>query len=192
MSIPVSPAVEAAARALEFTSSPSGPLVAVPRMVVHAWRGWFDEDGEPELQRGSDYARANAVRDAAGVIPVGQGQALVLSGPQRTAFHRTAQGGYLIRWMDARSPAALLAAAVGVRTGWVVLPDTWQVPPGGALLLPAATPGKRLGPGDALDLPLSTGTYAVELLRSWDGDVIRTRGVEEVLVQAVRLRRLLG
>ncbi len=60
------------------------------------------------------------------------------------------------------------------------------------LLLPAGTPGSRLGPGDALDLPLSTGTYSVELLRSWDGDVIRARGVEEVLVQAVRLRRLLG
>jgi hypothetical protein len=93
--------------------------------------------------------------------------------------------------MGADSAAGLLGAALGVRHGWSLLQETWRIPPGGAVLTSAGADGRDLGPGDALDLPLSTGTYAVEVLREWEGDVVRARGVEEVLLQAIRLRRLL-
>src|SRR5262245_25391113 len=102
-----------------WISTEGGPHLVLPEKHAAAWEGWrAPSDGRvveatfrcnPEGPA-TDYDRACSVAGWLGVIPVGAGQALVLSGDDtQAAYYRTADGQhYLLRWLYAPSETELL------------------------------------------------------------------------------------
>ena len=95
----------------------AGPLILMPSILLREWSGidvppdrtvsatfrWNVE--EP---RASDYDRACDINDYAGVIPVGNGEGLVLNdAPSATAWMAREWGGLLLRWEYAEDDSAM-------------------------------------------------------------------------------------
>ncbi|MEU3950002.1 immunity 21 family protein [Streptomyces sp. NPDC029526] len=137
-----------------WVESGGGPLVAVPEAVLPFWTG---ADGE---EAASDYDRACEVDDSVGLLPVGDGAALVLGDePAATAYlpeHRT-----LVRWVAADTEDDLLARVPAALETADWEPGVhWRVP-GPVLLFDAAWPGSRSAGTDHLRLTLPPGPYTV-------------------------------
>ncbi|GIF48799.1 beta-phosphoglucomutase-like phosphatase (HAD superfamily) [Asanoa ferruginea] len=114
--------------ALPWIDSTGGPLVVVPTSVLPQWRGtgaYFLANSDSDDW--GDYGRACAVNGYAGLIPVGDVQALVLADePAATTY--LADRRAFVRWIHARSeeeliglvPQAIEAAAWEPVGEWVV------------------------------------------------------------------------
>lgn len=100
----------------EWIESGGGPLLFAPQSALADWHG----NRQPKDRVGlTDYARACAVKDEIGVIPIGTSQALVLGDePDRTSLIVYSSADLMIcRWRWADSEASLLASldSAGVR-----------------------------------------------------------------------------
>lgn len=134
--------------------SGGGPLVAVPTDVLTRWEG-ADSDG-PE----SDYDRACAVADYAGLLAVGPSHALVLGDePSSTVF--LPEHGVFVRWLAAESEAELLGS-VGAALADAAWEEGqgWDVP-GPVVLFDSAWPGSEVEPDNHARVDLEAGRYEV-------------------------------
>ncbi|GAA0926905.1 immunity 21 family protein [Kribbella koreensis] len=124
-----------------------GPLIVVPVSALDSWHGCTMEGtmiGDGTVV--DDYDRACRVDDWAGVIEVGDHQALVLGEVSyRTCY--LAEHRVFIRWSVASSAAELFEAAEAVladdSTPWVDC-GVWETD-GAAVLMDSAEAGEDLG-----------------------------------------------
>lgn len=135
-----------------WVESLGGPLIVVPEAILPSWRGGADEE-PPDAD--DDYERACAVADYAGVIPVGDGQGLVLGDEPATTCYLPEHRAF-VRWAAADSADSLFARAVEVLADptatWHDC-GTWTTG-GPAVLMDSAYAGAELGTADAFgDLP---------------------------------------
>lgn len=140
--------------AVEWVESGGGPLVVVPEAVLSSWSG---ADSEESV---TDYDRACGVAGYAGLVAVGQAQALVLcDDPASTSF--IPEHGLFVRWCAAESEEELLGSVDAALAGAVWEPGQhWDVP-GPAVLFDSAWPGDELEPENHLRVELGPGRYSV-------------------------------
>lgn len=82
---------------MDWIKSAGGPLICVERDLAISWRGVASKVLNPSVEAASDYDRACAVRDYAGVISVGGGSALILGDmPLETSIWERDDGNVLI------------------------------------------------------------------------------------------------
>jgi hypothetical protein len=104
---------------LQWVSTAGGPHLVLPEKCARAWEGWLAPSGGRVVEAtfrcnaegpATDYDRACSVSGWLGVIPVGKGQALVLSGDDtQAAYYRSRRGQhFLLRWLYAPSETELL------------------------------------------------------------------------------------
>ncbi len=139
---------------VQWVDSGGGPLVAVPETVLPFWTG---ADGE---ETASDYDRACEIVGHVGLLPVGDGVALVFGDePASTAF--LPDRGVFVRWSAAGTEAELLASVPAAMQVAEWSPEVrWNVP-GPVRLFDAARPGNAdPGTGQAR-IALDPGRYAV-------------------------------
>ncbi|CAL9599208.1 immunity 21 family protein [Streptomyces sp. enrichment culture] len=160
----------------QWAESGGGPLVAVPEAVLPFWTG---ADGE---EAASDYDRACEVDGPVGLLPVGDGAALVLGDePAATAY--LPEHGVLVRWIAADTEAELLARVpAALDTADWEPPVEWRVP-GPVVLFDAAWPGSHATGTGHLRLALPAGRYGV--------GAAQVRPGPETWLALVRLRPLL-
>ncbi|WP_369198328.1 immunity 21 family protein [Streptomyces djakartensis] len=158
---------------VEWVESGGGPLIAVPETVLPFWAG---ADGE---ETASDYDRACEVDGQAGLLPVGDGTALVLGDePAATAY--LPGSGLFVRWCAADSEEELLASVPSAAATAEWGPElAWRVP-GPVRLFDAAWPGTGLPDTDQVRIALEPGTYTVRAARVQPG--------QETWLDLVRLR----
>jgi hypothetical protein len=162
--------VEARMR-LPWVNTTGGPHLVIPERYASAWEGCFPpSDGRtveasfrcnPEGPA-TDYDRACDVRGWLGVIPVGRGQALVLSGDRTpVTYYRWGRGHFLLRWHYAESETALLDHFHDVQARLPVEEVAAFRHPGGSVYLmdSADRPGRWLVPPTGFELP--RGRYCV-------------------------------
>ncbi|CAL9547049.1 hypothetical protein SUDANB95_04317 [Actinosynnema sp. ALI-1.44] len=169
---------------LEWVGSLGGPLIVVP---VAALADWHGADGAEEVGASGDgageggvddYARACAVPDLAGVIPVGRTAALVLGDdPADTCY--LAEQRVFVRWMAADSAEDLVAAAHAALADPGVEWDEcgrWDVD-GPAVLMDSAFAGAELdlvlGDGSRparAAVPVPAGRWRVQAAQRTGGD----------------------
>jgi hypothetical protein len=109
---------------LTWIESNGGPLVVLPRALLAAWRGTDDPLPGEAIEAtfrwnpggvATDYDRACDVRDYAGVIAVGSGEALVLADePLPTTWLPGHRGGVFVRWRFGPDEACVAAILEGV------------------------------------------------------------------------------
>jgi hypothetical protein len=181
--------VAAAAKKLRFITSEGGPLLFLPERAAKQWWGVCNEEGESVFDKEpTHYDRACAVRGDAGTLKVDGATAVVLGTPDQTALHPLEDGVLLVRWVGADHAAGLLAAAVGPGVYKPLKPtltsngEPW-------LLFDSAQDGRSLGKKDFARITIPKGTYRVELMTEWDGDVSLGGKTSGVMATAVRLRR---
>ena len=94
---------------LEWIESGGGPLIAVPETVLPFWAG---ADGD---ETASDYDRACEVDAAVGLLPVGDGAALVLGDEPASTAYLPAHSAF-VRWCAADSEGSSGPAHAGSST----------------------------------------------------------------------------
>ncbi|MEG8274690.1 immunity 21 family protein [Streptomyces sp. AHA2] len=143
---------------VEWVESGGGPLIAVPETVLPFWAG---ADGE---ETASDYDRACEVDGQAGLLPVGDGTALVLGDePAATAY--LPGPGLFVRWCAADSEEELLASVPSASATAEWGPElAWKVP-GPVRLFDAAWPGTAIADTGQVRIALEPGTYGVRAAR---------------------------
>jgi hypothetical protein len=145
--------------------------LVIPARYAPAWEG-SDAPSEGRIVEATfrydpkgpatDYDRACDVSGWLGVIPVGRGQALVLSGDKTSAaYYHWRRGHYLLRWLYADSETELLDHFHDVHAQLPVEEEAMFRHPGGLVYLMSATdlPGRWLLPHTELSLP--RGRYRV-------------------------------
>ena len=87
---------------MKWIASEGGPLILMEERLLPSWTGCFSADD-------SDYDRACAVDDYAGVIRAGEGSALVLGDEpcQATFWSRPPVEHLIVRWQCADSEGAV-------------------------------------------------------------------------------------
>ncbi|MGW1773731.1 immunity 21 family protein [Streptomyces sp. NPDC002104] len=140
--------------AVEWVESGGGPLIVVPEVVLSSWSG---ADGDASE---TDYDRACGVDGYAGLVAVGQVEALVLGDdPASTSF--LPERGLFVRWCAAASEEELLGSIDVALAEAVWEPEQmWDVP-GAGVLFDAAWPGGELEPDNHLRVELEPGRYSV-------------------------------
>jgi Immunity protein 21 len=139
-----------------FDGPIGGPRLLIERRLLPSWRG---ADANPG--GATDFERACAVGDYAGLIPVGEGVAVVLGEePMPTAIRRTHREGLLlVRWMYAPDDASV--------EGYIAnLPElpfgrprlSWHVADETQFVVEAVQAGPRL-PAEHMPVGLVPGTY---------------------------------
>ncbi|MCX4820618.1 immunity 21 family protein [Streptomyces sp. NBC_01142] len=165
---------------LAWVGSMGGPLVVVPVSALARWGGctpggMINSDGViPD-----DYDRACDVDDLAGVITVGETQALVLADePARSCYLPEFQT--FVRWPAADSESELLAEAEAVlvdpATEWEEC-GTWRTD-GPAVLMDSAEAGADLnveypdggGLPEQAPVPIPPGQWVVRAVQTWAND----------------------
>lgn len=157
---------------LHWMSTEGGPHLVLPEKYASAWEGWASPSGGRVVEAifrcnpdgpATDYDRACSVSGWLGVIPVGQGQALVLSGDDTQAtYYRTRRGQhFLLRWLYAPSETELLDYFQDVWSGLPIEAESVFCHPGGKVLLmdSADVPGRWLVQPSEFILP--RGRYRV-------------------------------
>jgi hypothetical protein len=157
---------------LHWVHTAGGPHLVLPEAHAPAWEGFATPSGGRVVQAtfrcnpgspATDYDRACSVQGWLGVIPVGKGQALVLSGDDtQAAYYRTRRGQhYLLRWLYAPSETELLDCFHDVQDRLAVEQEVELRHPGGKLLLMDSVdvPGNHLTPPSVFVLP--RGRYRV-------------------------------
>lgn len=103
---------------LSWINTLGGPHLVIPERYAPAWEGGFAPSGGRIVVSSfrcnpggpaTDYDRACDAAGWLGVIPVGRGQALVLSGDQtQVAYYHWKRGHFLLRWLYAESETELI------------------------------------------------------------------------------------
>lgn len=111
----------------EWVGEAAGPLLLLPEILLPGWSGIDVPEHRAvtatfrwnlEEPRASDYDRACDIEDEVGVIAVGHGQGLVLSGGLRpTTWLPRPWGGMVARWEYAENEGAMEAALAGIPEG---------------------------------------------------------------------------
>lgn len=144
---------------MDWVESGGGPLLVAPVSQLAHWGGGPDDDDGP-LETWGDYGRACSVEGYIGLVPVGDGQALVLGDEPATTAYLPDERLFL-RWAAADSEAELVAAAVqAVRTVHWAEHLVWDVD-GPVALFDSAWPGSTPEPGNHLVIDLEPATYTV-------------------------------
>ncbi|MFD4613102.1 immunity 21 family protein [Streptomyces sp. NPDC058451] len=140
--------------AVEWVESEGGPLIVVPEVVLSSWSGADSDESE------TDYDRACGVDGYAGLVAVGQSQALVLGDdPASTSF--LPERGLFVRWCAAESEEELLGSVDAALADAAWEPEQlWDVP-GPVVLFDSAWPGDELEPENHLRVDLEPGRYSV-------------------------------
>jgi hypothetical protein len=188
----ITPELAKAAKRLVFVSTTGGPLLLVPERVVKAWKGVCNEAGDAVFgDEPTDYDRACEAGGAVGAVDVGGAGALVLGSPDSTALHPIDGGLLLPRWVGADHGAALLAAALGPGK---FKPTKLRVTSRGEpwVLMDSSLDGRKLRKARAQEwqrVTLPKGSYTVEVMKEWNGEVVLAGKSSEVMAGAVRLTR---
>ncbi|MFI5978252.1 immunity 21 family protein [Streptomyces sp. NPDC051452] len=160
---------------LEWVESGGGPLIAVPETVLPFWAGADTEELD------TDYDRACEVAGYAGLLPVGDGAALVLGDEPAATSYLPAHDTF-VRWSAADCEDELLAAVPqALQEAEWQQEFHWTVP-GPVVLFDSARPGGDLAAVEHLRVPLAPGRYAVRAAQATPRP--------ETWVGLVRLRRL--
>lgn len=165
-----------------WATTEGGPLILIDRPRLHAWEGTGEPSGERIVEAqfrwsghadavATDYDRACDVVGALGVIPVGDGQGLVLSGdePDPAAWLTLGTGrGVLVRpvyYPDGDSDENILRiAATAPEDVWAEEPYTLDLN-GPVCVFDSAWRGREVTDGlvySHLEIDLPPGEYAVE------------------------------
>jgi hypothetical protein len=110
---------------MRWVDTTGGPFVAIEARLITTWRGAI---GYPAP--GTDYGRACEVADYLGVVPVGDGSALVLGDePMATAWWPDQRwgSGLIVRWMYAPDETAVVQHLTALSEAAFVEPVTWRV-----------------------------------------------------------------
>lgn len=146
---------------LRWIDSLGGPLLLLDRQWLPHWRGYL---GPSSDESGSDYARACAIDETLGILPIGPGQGLILGDePLSTAWLPLPglRGGLIVRWRWAPDEAAVLAALPRLPSVmWLSNNLTLPLPTGQAVLFDTTDSGERIGAN--LSLTLDPGVYSVD------------------------------
>lgn len=145
-------------RANDWLESGGGPLILLSEAVIGQWGGTLLPPHDPVS---GDYARAVAIKDYAGVIPVGKGFGLVLGGDPLPARMVALEDGLLIiRVVYAESSdAANAITRMRREMPYEGEPLQFQHFGEAVVLMDSAFPGEA--PPDLLQLPLRAGTFMV-------------------------------
>lgn len=131
-----------------------GPHLIIPERYSVAWEGCFAPSHGRVVETtfrcnpkgpATDYDRACEVRGWIGVIPVGRGEALVLSGDDTQAtYYRWDRKHFILRWLFAESEMELLDHFHDVQAQMPVEDEAVFHHPGGNLYLMDSTdvPGR--------------------------------------------------
>lgn len=143
---------------MSWVESAGGPLLLIPASLLHGWEG-----GNGSGRAATDYDRACDVEGYVGVIPVGEGQGLVLGDMPMPVAWWPDSGGILVRWMAADSEGAVieLLKALPDSLGWETEVSIELTSDEELILFDAAYPGNEL-PSKVGLIPARRGLYAVE------------------------------
>ncbi len=156
---------------LPWVNTTGGPHLVIPERYASAWEGGVAPANGRVVEAAfrcnpegpaTDYDRACDVRGWLGVIPVGRGQALVLSGDNTQAtYYRWGRGHFLLRWLYAESETKLLDHFHDVQARLPVEEAAGFWHPGGMVYLMDSTdlPGRWLV--EHTDFQLPRGRYRV-------------------------------
>lgn len=180
--------VIAKAKKLVVASSDAIPMVLAPRKHLPSWTGM---DG--------DYDRACAV-NGVGAIAIGKGKGLVISEPAGMMWWPAKTGGMIVMWHGADSREGCIAAALSIPDGEYKKQKAKLVVEKGAeelVLFESAAEGsslKKTGTiGDdgekAAIFKLAAGTYAIDVVWSWEAEVKVGKKIEDTMVGVIRLTR---
>jgi hypothetical protein len=176
---------------LHWLESNGGPLALIPRAVLPHWSGVeAPVDATPRAATWrldptgpvTDYDRACSIEEYAGVLPVGQGEALILGQePLPTAWRPNRHGGLFIRWICAESEADVLRLLDQPHDAlnWVD-EAVFRVTHTPLVLIDAADVGFDLS-GPSFELDLSPAAYTVRR-----GQATDSAGTELLLHRLVR------
>lgn len=131
---------------LRWIETAGGPHLVLPKRYSSDWEGFLSPSGGRVVEAtfrsnpggsASDYDLACSVEGWAGVIPVGRGQALALTGDDtQAAYYQTACGQhFILRWIYAESETELLDYFEDVRSQSIAESELEWRHPGGAVLL---------------------------------------------------------
>lgn len=162
--------------ALWWIESAGGPLVLLSEQYLSAWLGhapawevWMDPDAtglpddQPEASQMTDYERAGMINGYIGVLAVGDGQGVVLSGDWlATAWLSVSETeGMLIRWVYGTDQAGLLERLTPISSdGWTRNVDSFQIGRHSLALFDAAWPGSEAP--ERITITLLEGEYTVD------------------------------
>jgi hypothetical protein len=156
---------------LTWISTTGGPHLVVPEKHAADWEGAAEPSHgrvvQAKFQRNTsgqatDYHRACDVTGWQGLISIGRGQGIVLSGDVgAVAYYTWQERHFILRWLSAPSEAAILARFREIVAGLEVVEEVSLSHPGGNLFLMDAgdIPQSWLGEHAAFALP--DGRYRV-------------------------------
>src|SRR5262249_7058389 len=134
---------------LAWVNTTGGPHLVIPERYAAAWEGCFVPAAGRTVEAAfrsnpdgpaTDYDRACDVSGWLGGIPVGRGQALVLSGHRTpAAYYRWNRGHFLLRWRYAESETELLDHFHDVQAHLPVEEEVLFRHPGGKVFLMDST-----------------------------------------------------
>jgi hypothetical protein len=157
--LPEGPAVtRGPASRFHWIDSAGGPLVVVPATALSAWRGASDDFDPEDLDTWGDYGRACAVEGYAGVVQVGDAEALVLADEPATTTYLP-ERRLFVRWIFADSEAEVIRLVPDAvdQADWEDV-GSWTTN-GPAELFDAALSGDEAEPTGHLRVEVEPGTY---------------------------------
>jgi hypothetical protein len=143
---------------MRWIDTTGGPLVVIENHLITAWRGSAEFPAP-----GTDYSRACDVTGYLGVIPVGEGAALVLGDePMATAWWPDQRwgGGLIVRWMYAPDESAVLRHLAALPPMEFAEPVAWPVQGDSQMLFDSALTGTEAS-DSGVELSLRIGAYRV-------------------------------
>ena len=158
---------------LQWIASEGGPLLLLAAPLLAHWEGVAPPTAGRAVTAtfralgpgapATDYDRACDVSDELGLVEVGPGYGLVLGDePAATTWWPLPAGGVLVRWHQAESEAAVLAALRAALPDGLGSPThRFSVTAAPLLLFDAALPGSEAQPGAHLWLSVPVGEYTV-------------------------------
>ncbi|MFG3706029.1 Imm21 family immunity protein [Micromonospora sp. NPDC047670] len=154
---------------LHWIDSAGGPLVVVPATALSAWRGAADGFDPDDLDTWGDYGRACAVEGYAGVVQVGDAEALILADEPATTTYLP-ERRLFVRWIFADSEAEVVRLVPDAvdRADWEDA-GSWTTT-GPAELFDAALSGDEAEPTGHLRVEVEPGTYRLRTARVEIGD----------------------
>jgi hypothetical protein len=150
---------------LAWVNTTGGPHLVIPARYAADWEGCFAPAAGRTIEAtfrfnpdgpATDYDRACDVSGWLGVIPVGRGQALVLTGDRTpAAYYRWGRKHFLLRWLYAESETAVLDHFHDVQACLPVEDEAAFRHPGGKVFLMDSTdlPGRWLVQHTEFELP---------------------------------------
>jgi hypothetical protein len=151
----------------EWIASLGGPLILLSSEFLPDWNGTFIYDADDEdfigSASGTDYERAGQVDDYVGVVPVGDGQGLILGdAPLQTCWWPLPPiGGMFVRWRYSDSKENIERYFSLLHEGdWETTSCTLTVGEHPLYLFDSASMGTELD--ESLVIQLPAGTYVID------------------------------